>query len=103
MNMTFRISATTCLAVLALSLGTATTFAQDATTGGTGNTGNQDNAPAAIQQDTTGTITGNATTGGTGNTGNQTNNPAAIQENGGSPCPSGTVSVKNAAGQLVCQ
>ena len=93
---------TACLAALALSLGSATTFAQDGTTGGTGNTGNPNNDPAVLQQDTTGTVTGNGTTGGTGSTGNQTNNPAAIQDNGGSPCPSGTVSTKNAAGQMVC-
>jgi hypothetical protein len=88
-----------CIAALAFSVGSA--LAQDATTGGTGNTGNQDNNPAAVQQDTTGTTTGSSgdtTTGGTGQTGNQNNDPAAIQN-----CPSGQTAMKNAAGQMACQ
>jgi hypothetical protein len=87
-----------CIAAFALSIGSSA-FAQDATTGGTGNTGNQDNNPAAMQQDTTGTTApAGSTTGGTGQTGNPDNDPAAIQN-----CPSGKTAMKNAAGQMTCQ
>jgi len=128
--MELRKTTSTCLVALALSLGATLAFAQgtgntgnpsndpstvqnqgagtaapatDGMSGGAGNTGNPNNDPALIQQDATGTVTGNGTTGGTGSTGNQTNDPGAIQSNGGSPCPSGTMAMKNAAGQSVCQ
>jgi hypothetical protein len=83
--------------VAACSVIGSVALAQDATTSGTGNTGNQNNNPAAVQQGGTGTAGGD-TTGGTGNTGNANNDPAAVQN-----CPSGQTAMKNAAGQMACQ
>ena len=96
--MALKTTVAACIAAFVISVGSSA-FAPDATTGGTGNTGNQDNNPAAVQQDTTGSTTSSGnTTGGTGQTGNPDNDPAAIQN-----CPSGQTAMKNAAGQVTCQ